>query len=78
MGEDVLHALQERLQFGAAIEEGDKDHNGTGIGLVNIDKRLKIKYGPLYGIQVDSTPGKGTIVTIMFPITLLSKDDDHV
>ncbi|MNH91064.1 Sensor histidine kinase YehU [compost metagenome] len=51
---------------------------GTGIGLVNIDKRLKMKYGPQYGLQVDSTLGKGTIVTIIFPSTLGSKDDNHV
>ncbi|MMZ64402.1 Histidine kinase-, DNA gyrase B-, and HSP90-like ATPase [compost metagenome] len=51
---------------------------GTGIGLVNIDKRLKMKYGSQYGLQVDSTLGKGTIVTIIFPSTLGSKDDNHV
>lgn len=36
----------------------------TGVGLRNVDERLKRTYGPLCGLVVDSTPGKGTRVTI--------------
>ncbi|GIO38243.1 histidine kinase [Paenibacillus antibioticophila] len=81
MSAAVLRALQVRLQLGDAGNESDpvedallpyvQHSRGTGIGLINIDKRLKTKYGPAYGLQVDSTLGRGTTVTIMFPSTLL-------
>ncbi|AIQ12596.1 sensor histidine kinase [Paenibacillus durus] len=42
---------------------------GTGIGLVNVNKRIKLKYGSGYGIKVDSLQGQGTIVYILLPET---------
>lgn len=35
-----------------------------GVGLKNVDKRIKLYYGSSYGVNVVSEPGKGTIVTI--------------
>ncbi|MNZ39770.1 Sensor histidine kinase YehU [compost metagenome] len=90
MDEAALHSLQEKLRLGGELDESDRYEDaspplplqqrtsGTGIGLVNIDKRIKMKYGSDYGLQVDSTLGKGTVITITFPPTLLNKDDDHV
>jgi two-component system sensor histidine kinase YesM len=40
---------------------------GTGIGLKNIDDRLKIIFSKEFGIQIDSAPGVGTTVTINIP-----------
>jgi two-component system sensor histidine kinase YesM len=42
---------------------------GRGIGLRNVNERLKLRYGPAYGITVDSAIDEGTTVSIKLPIT---------
>jgi two-component system sensor histidine kinase YesM len=36
----------------------------VGFGIVNVHRRLQMTYGPEYGLQYDSEPDKGTIVTV--------------
>ena len=38
-----------------------------GFGLKNVDERLRLAYGPEYGIQVESEPGLGTTIVIHQP-----------
>ncbi|CAH0120652.1 MULTISPECIES: sensor histidine kinase [unclassified Paenibacillus] len=84
MSEEQLRSLQKKLQGGLPSPEERlpdtpmKPGNGAGIGLVNIDKRIKMKYGPAYGLEVNSTPGQGTLVKIKFPATIAKKDGPHV
>lgn len=40
----------------------------TGIGLRNVDERLRVIYGENYRLKLESTPGKGTCVRIEIPI----------
>ncbi|MCR1842898.1 cache domain-containing sensor histidine kinase [Murimonas intestini] len=44
-----------------------KTEHFTGIGVNNVDDRLKLVYGAEYGISIDSTINEGTTVTIIFP-----------
>ena len=37
------------------------------IGLMNTHERVKICFGPAYGLQVESVPGQGTMVTMKIP-----------
>jgi len=39
----------------------------SGIALTNIHKRIRLWFGDSYGIAIDSTPDKGTTVTIRLP-----------
>ncbi len=39
----------------------------TGIGIKNVDDRLKIWFGDAYGIQIDSVPDMGTRVRVRMP-----------
>lgn len=72
MDRDTLSRLQSSIsdmanghrEPAASLGYGRK---GTGIGLSNVNKRIKLKYGPLYGLTVDSTLGAGTTVTITIP-----------
>ncbi|WP_314003861.1 sensor histidine kinase [uncultured Paenibacillus sp.] len=41
---------------------------GHGIGLVNVNKRIRMKYGADYGLSVDSKLHHGTTVTIDLPV----------
>lgn len=40
----------------------------TGIGLKNINQRLRMKYGSTYGITISSTEGIGTQIKLRIPI----------
>lgn len=53
-------------------------HNGTGIGLLNVNRRIKLKYGPEFGIHVESLPEQGTTVTIHLPETGLQRSGKDV
>lgn len=45
-----------------------KKHKFSGIGLINVDERLKIRYGKSYGIHISSQTGLNTSVTIVLPV----------
>jgi len=49
------------------IESTNKPQTSLGIGLVNISKRIKLKFGDEYGLQISSEPNKGTLVTVLLP-----------
>nr|WP_238357976.1 sensor histidine kinase [Cohnella zeiphila] len=38
-----------------------------GVGIRNVDDRLKLYYGPEYGVRIDSRPGEGTTAKIVIP-----------
>lgn len=51
------------------LNERDDGLNIThGIGLHNVNKRMKLYYGNEYGISMNSTLGQGTTVTLSLPI----------
>lgn len=54
----------------AALEGVVERRGGTGIGLHNVNKRLKFFFGDEYGLEVDSLflPGEGTTVRMRFPL----------
>jgi two-component system sensor histidine kinase YesM len=39
-----------------------------GFGILNVNERIKLKYGRKYGIHIESRYGEGTKVTVSFPI----------
>ncbi|MFP4511182.1 MAG: sensor histidine kinase [Spirochaetaceae bacterium] len=41
----------------------------TGIGLQNVDERIRNHYGAEYGVTVSSRPGHGVCVTITLPVS---------
>ena len=44
-----------------------KDDDSTHIGLANVDRRIKLKYGEDYGLSIQSRKNQGTAVTIRLP-----------
>lgn len=44
------------------------------IGMANVEERIHLYFGKEYGIKVDSTPGKGTVVYLTLP----GKDSDNL
>jgi len=49
----------------------------TGIGIYNVDRRIKLIFGEGYGLNIDSEPKKGTTITITIPSqNIETKGDD--
>lgn len=49
------------------------------IGVSNTDRRLKLNFGPQYGVSIDSEPGAYTRVTLTLPVIMdKAEDDSHV
>jgi two-component system sensor histidine kinase YesM len=58
MNREVLTETQDRI---------DKNIYSGHVGLVNINKRLQLCFGPAYGIKIESIENKGTSVFITIP-----------
>lgn len=46
----------------------DRLANRTHIGVINVQKRIKLLYGEDYGMSIRSQKGKGTQIIIRLPI----------
>ena len=63
MEEETLRNVRESL--GKELpREGERVH----IGVANVHARLRLYYGQDYGLTVESSPGKGTCVTLRIPV----------
>lgn len=48
--------------------------SANGVGLSNVNERLKSLYGEQYALQIDSTVGKGTTVYLRVPLQLKQEE----
>ncbi|RKP49989.1 sensor histidine kinase [Cohnella endophytica] len=71
MTAERLNALREEMNGGVSRASGDEARNGPksrkGIGLLNVDSRLKLQFGERYGVRLFSNAGTGTLVVILLP-----------
>ncbi|TDL34255.1 sensor histidine kinase [Jeotgalibacillus sp. S-D1] len=63
--EDNGPGIEERKMEG--IYKGEIRSKSSGIGLKNINERIKLMFGEQYGITIESEVGKGTKVKILLP-----------
>lgn len=67
MSEEMLTGIREKLNEEPSFTElGHRTKQS--IGLKNIHSRIELYYGKGYGLDINSTPGSGTTVTIRIPI----------
>lgn len=71
----ILAQLQERLKQTEAMPSYLTE-KGFGIGLNNINSRIKLFYGSQYGVELNSIVNMGTFITICVPI--IEKEDEVV
>lgn len=66
----------------ASLRQGlyrsNSHHRGSGIGLKNVDERIKLFFGQVYGVTITSEPDEGTIVTITFPYEPMNSIEEVV
>lgn len=46
------------------------ESKGSGVGVYNVDQRIKLYYGEEYGLDIQSEVFEGTIITLRLPILL--------
>lgn len=63
---DKLNEIKGYLKTGEKGQMGNNYHHK--IGLINIDKRIKLLYGPEFGLDIESNFGDGTSVYINLPL----------
>lgn len=61
MTEEELMVLQNNIQ-------SSKRKSNLSIGLNNINQRIKLFYGEAYGMEIQSSPKEGTLVTLTIPL----------
>lgn len=62
------HGIIEVVDNGAGMADADlRPDRGTGIGLRNVDERLRVIYGENYHLHLESTPGEGTCARLEIP-----------
>ena len=57
------------------LKRGEVKTRGQGVGLSNINDRIKLAYGEKYGVVIESATGEGTKIIIGIPI---GKEENHV
>lgn len=70
-GDDILFRVRDD-GIGMAPEQvtqllNNEPRDRTGIGIKNVNDRLRIYFGPQYGLSIESVPDEGTTVTIRMP-----------
>ena len=65
MSKVTLQQLQSRLDN--CESEKNTEFQTSGIGLINIQKRIRFQFGSPYGITLSSEEGSGTTVTLSIP-----------
>ena len=55
-----------------------KNTPGGGLGLVNVHQRIKIIFGPEYGIDIYPNEARGTVVTLKIPAKTREELREHV
>jgi len=51
-----------------------QDGSSPGYGIRNVDQRIKLHFGPQYGVYIFSRPGIGTTVKLSFPYRMETED----
>ena len=62
------HVAIEVVDNGVGMSARQLDpRSGTGIGLRNVDERLRVIYGANYQLRLESVPGQGTCARVEIP-----------
>ncbi|MCK4472948.1 MAG: histidine kinase, partial [Anaerolineae bacterium] len=64
-GDEVLIAIADR---GPGLSKGVWEQEGRGVGLRNVDERLRKTYGEGYGLEVMANEPRGVVVIVRIPI----------
>ena len=63
-------------------EKQDRDRpkkgHGSGVGLLNVHRRIRLRFGEPYGLEIESEPDEGTNVRIHLPAIVFNEENSRV
>lgn len=62
-----------RVEAAALLEHQSAPDTGRSIGLPNVARRLALQWGEVARIQIESRQGRGTVVTIVQPLSRIDR-----
>ena len=89
MEKEQIHLKVEDNGIGMTPEELEKlraeisrpcKETEAGFGLANVNERIRMNFGPEYGMTINSEKDKGTVVDIWIPAILIQErtsGEDH-
>lgn len=66
--QNKLDALNEKLALARFSSDNEPKRQRTGIGLTNVNNRIKMLFGEEYGVRISSSLGVGTDAEITLPL----------
>lgn len=66
--------MQQELVDQLLKENNRVPKRGSGVGLINVHNRIRIRFGSPYGLQIESAPDEGTCVRILLPYILYTPE----
>lgn len=67
VGDNGLGMTEEQVESLLTGEAAVHSSRGSGIGVKNVNERIRLYFGEDYGLSIDSEPDEGTTVTIHLP-----------
>ena len=55
-----------------------KHAKGSGVGLINVHNRIKLRFGDAYGLRVETHPDEGMTVQIHIPAVPFTEENRHM
>ena len=66
MTEEKAKALLEKTESDYSSFSSQKKR-GSGVGVINVHRRIQLRFGAMYGLRVISAPDEGTDVQVLLP-----------
>jgi two-component system sensor histidine kinase YesM len=67
MDAEALERMRQKIRTVPTEEDGDEDDTHSGLGLRNVDERIKLYFGQEYGLEFESIEDAGTTVRVRLP-----------
>lgn len=68
-----LGMTEEKVAGLLGENNNDSSRRGSGIGVKNVNERIKLYFGDGYGLSIQSEPDEGTVVTIRLPAQIYTE-----
>jgi two-component system sensor histidine kinase YesM len=69
VSDNGLGMTKEQVESLFTGQAGSTSKKGSGIGVKNVNERIKLYFGEAYGLIISSEPDEGTTITIHLPAT---------
>ena len=60
------------------VENGRERKRGSGVGLINVHSRIRLRFGAAYGLCIESHPDEGMLVKIHLPYIAYSEENQKL